>query len=92
MVFLLIPEAWTLLQIYLGTNISRVPECLSPRPNWDSPPPLLLASVPPLGTRGGGGVHTPACGVWGSPNYDDWTTGEKALHSAYSVLLLYLVI
>jgi hypothetical protein len=29
----------------------RIPECLSLRPNWLPPPPLLQASVSPLGTK-----------------------------------------
>ncbi len=53
-----------------GTYISRVPQCLSPRPNWDPPPPLPPASVSPLESGG----ETLACG-WGGgggPNSDDW--------------------
>ncbi len=38
-----------------STDIPRVPQCLSPRPNWDPPPPLPQASVSP-GTKGGGGT------------------------------------
>jgi hypothetical protein len=43
-----------------STYIYRVPQCMSPRRNWDSPT-LSLASecVPPSGTKGGG-AHSPA--------------------------------
>ncbi len=50
--------------------ISRVSQCLSPRPNWDPPPPLPQASVSALGPKG----DTLACG-WGGregSNSDDW--------------------
>jgi hypothetical protein len=30
-----------------STYIPRVPQCLSPRPNWDPPPPLPQESVSP---------------------------------------------
>jgi hypothetical protein len=45
------------------THIPRVPQCLSPRSNWDPPPLLLpLASEPPPPLEPkGGGTHSPAC-------------------------------
>jgi hypothetical protein len=49
------------------TYIPKVPQCLSPRWNWDPPPPLPQVSVPPPpGTKVRG---------WGVPIR---TTGEKA--------------
>jgi hypothetical protein len=51
----------------------RVPQCMSPRRNWDSPNPLPQESVPPKPKGGGhsrlrvGGVEVPIP-----------TTGEKA--------------
>jgi len=41
---------------YHNLHIHRVPRCMSPRRNWDSPTPLSRQRV-----RG-----------WGSPNSDDW--------------------
>jgi hypothetical protein len=38
-----------------STFTPRVQQCLSPRPNWDPPPPLPQASVFPSGTKGGKG-------------------------------------
>jgi hypothetical protein len=39
-----------------------VPQCLSPRLNWDSPTPSTASEcVPPLGTKMGEGVNTLAC-------------------------------
>ncbi len=45
----------------LYSYIPRVPQCLSPRRNWDPPPPSPLpqASVYPYETEGGG-KHSPA--------------------------------
>ncbi len=43
-------------------TIRRVPQCLSPRPNWVRPPPFPQASVPP--SPGQKGDATLACG-WG---------------------------
>jgi hypothetical protein len=47
-----------------STNIPRVPQYLSPRPNWDPPPPLPHAGVFPPEPKWGGdwGVrtHSPA--------------------------------
>jgi hypothetical protein len=40
------------------TYISRVPQCLFPRPNWD-PPPLTLGECVPPGTKW---EDTLACG------------------------------
>ncbi len=36
-----------------NTYIPRVPQCLSPRPNWDPPHPLPSAGVSPPGTKKG---------------------------------------
>ncbi len=58
--------------------IPRVPQCLSPRPNWDPPPPSDASE------RGG----TLACG-WGGGGASILTTGEKAKHSVYSVVQPY---
>jgi hypothetical protein len=44
-----------------STYIPRVPQCLSPRPNWDPHPLSRKLVCPP---RAGEGV--------GSPNSDDW--------------------
>jgi hypothetical protein len=51
----------THIQHIKSTYILRVPQSMSPRGNWDSPPPLPQTSVPlPPGTTGGGGAHSPA--------------------------------
>ncbi len=56
-----------------STCIYRVPYCMSPRRNWDSPPPLSPASVPlPLEPKRGGGHTRLRVRGWGSPNADDW--------------------
>ncbi len=47
-----------------GTYLPRVPQCLSPRWNWDSPTPSPTSEcTPPPRTGGGGGMgtHLPAC-------------------------------
>jgi hypothetical protein len=57
-----------------STYIYRVPQCMSPRRNWDSPtPPQSVASdcAPPPQAKGGR-AHSPAGEGWGSPNSDDW--------------------
>ncbi len=42
-----------------STYITRIPQCLSPRPNWDPPPPhLMKAIVSPPRTKGE--THSPA--------------------------------
>jgi hypothetical protein len=75
------------LAVTQSTHIPREPQCLSPCPNWDSPtpsPPSECVPLPP-GTIGGN-THSHACeGGGGAPIR---TTGEKALHSVYSVLLV----
>ena len=38
---------------------------------WTPPTPLPQAIVAPPEPKGGGGAHSPAGGVWGSPNSDD---------------------
>jgi hypothetical protein len=56
--------------IYLQHKVHRVPQCLSPRRNWDPPPPLPQASVSPGNPRG---EHTRLrVRGWGSPNSEDW--------------------
>ncbi len=56
---------------------------MSPRRNWDSPTPSLASDCAPSpGTKGGGHTRLQVRG-WGVPIP---TTGEKAQHSAYSVL------
>jgi hypothetical protein len=47
------------LAVPQSTYIPREPQCLSPPPNWYSPPPL---------------PHVSLTG-WGSPNSDDWRKG-----------------
>ncbi len=59
-----------------STYIYRVPECMSPRWNWDSPTPSLASErAPPPLTKGGGGHTRLQVGVEGVPIP---TTGEKA--------------
>jgi hypothetical protein len=48
----------------------RVPQCMSPRRNWDYPP-LPQASVPSSETKGRGLTRLRVRG-WGRPNSDDW--------------------
>ncbi len=43
-----------------STYIYRAPQCMSPRRNWDSPTPLLLAGVPSPPDQRVGGIL--ACG------------------------------
>jgi hypothetical protein len=67
-----------------STFIYRVPQCMSPRRNWDSPTPSLkgggdtLFPVP----RGGGQTRLLVRG-WGSPDSDDWrkSCGLYHLHT-----------
>ncbi len=42
------------------SDIPRVPQCLSLRPNWDSPTPFPLSKCAPCppGTQSGGGTHS----------------------------------
>jgi hypothetical protein len=56
-----------------STYTDRVPQCMSPRWNWDSPTPYPQASVPLPPPEPKGGEHTrlPVRGR-GSPNSDDW--------------------
>jgi hypothetical protein len=51
--------------------IYRVPQCMSPCRNWDSPTPSLASECAPSpGTKGG---HTRLrVRGWGSPKSDDW--------------------
>ncbi len=54
---------------YTKYNIP-VPQCLSPRPNWDPPTPSTASEcVPPLEQRGGavGVTDSPAGEGWGRP-------------------------
>ncbi len=66
-----------LIRLYATFNLRtkpskpRVPQCLSPRQNWDPPPPLSQACVSPPEPKGGGGGHT-VLRVRGCPNLDDW--------------------
>ncbi len=64
-----------------STYIPRVPQCLTPRRNWElpPPPPLLQASAFPWNQKGE--THSPG-GSGGGPIR---TTGEKAWPSVYSV-------
>jgi hypothetical protein len=51
----------------------RVPQCMSPRWNWDSPTPSLASECsPPPGTNGSGRHTRLRLRGWGSPNSDDW--------------------
>ncbi len=52
-----------------STYMPRVPQCMSPRPNWDPPTPLPQASLPP-GTKGGDTLTSRSGG--GGPDSDDW--------------------
>ncbi len=53
--------------------IPRAPQCLSPRWNWDTPPPLPQARVyPPFPPYQKGGTRSPGVRGRGSPNSDDW--------------------
>jgi hypothetical protein len=55
-----------------STNIYRVPQCMSPRRNWDSPTPALSPASVPLPPVSKVGEHTRLrVRGWGSPNYDD---------------------
>jgi hypothetical protein len=42
------------------TYMTRVPQCLSPRPNWDSPTPSLASECVPPPEQKGGGTHSHA--------------------------------
>jgi hypothetical protein len=55
-----------------STYIYRVPQCMSPRRNWDSPTPSLASECAPPPQAKGGRAHSPAGEGWGSPNSDDW--------------------
>jgi hypothetical protein len=51
----------------------RVPQCTSPRRNWDSPHPFSRQRLcPSPRTKGGGGHTRRRARGWGSPNSDDW--------------------
>ncbi len=70
------------ISIFHKVQIYRVPQCMSPRPNWDSPtpsPPSVVCSPPPE-PKGG----TLACG-WGGGGVPIRTTGEKP--NTLSILL-----
>ncbi len=57
-----------------STQIYRVPQCMSPRWNWDSPTPSLASELcpsPPEPKMGGGHIRLRVRG-WGSPNSDEW--------------------
>ncbi len=60
-------------QIAQRTYILREPQCLFPRPNWDSPTPSPTSEyAPPRNKKGVGGIHTRLCVGTVSPNSDDW--------------------
>ncbi len=67
-------------------SISRIPECLSLRPNWLTPSPHIECVPPPLGTKGGG-EHSLAGEGRGEPIS---TTGEKAWHSVGETIAVVL--
>jgi hypothetical protein len=75
---------------FLGSKKHGLSVCLSPRPNWDSPFPLLQASVPGLPPPLPPGTLSPACEGVGESQFG--RLEKKLCTSAYSVLLLYLVI
>jgi hypothetical protein len=67
-----------------------VPQCLSPRPNWDPLPPALpQASVSPPGTKGEGYTLTCGRGV-GGPNSDNLKKKPSTLFILCSPLFLML--
>jgi hypothetical protein len=49
-----------------------VPQCMSPRQNWDSPNPSLASECGPPPRTGGGGHTRLRVRGWGSHNSDDW--------------------
>ncbi len=66
-----------------STNIPRVPQCLSPRANWDPPPPSPARKCArPPEPKGGRRIRLRVRG-WGLSQFG--TTGEKAYNSVYSV-------
>ncbi len=77
-------------QTQQSTYIPRVPQCLSPRPNWDSPSPLPPASVsPPSSGTKGGGTHSPAGEVVVGPSSNDWRNSRYLGHIYIFRLFLY---
>ncbi len=54
-----------------STYIPRVPQCLSPRRNWDPPPHALANKRVRTLPEPKGRTHSP-CGWGGGPNSDDW--------------------
>ncbi len=52
--------------------IPRVPQCLSPRPNWVRPSPISRKQVARPPKPKGGGQHLPAGEGVDGPNSDDW--------------------
>ncbi len=54
-----------------STYIPRVPQCMSPRRNWDSPTPSPASKGASPPNQGGGHIRLRVRG-WGSPNSDDW--------------------
>jgi hypothetical protein len=68
----------------------RVPQCLSPRPNWDPPPPPLpQASVSPHPPEPKGEGNTLACGRGGGPNSDDWRK-SLVLSTLFTALTMHI--
>jgi hypothetical protein len=70
-----IPLAFLILKVqaWRDYTVPRVPECLSPRPNWIPPEPPLRPAVrlPPL-ELGGGGQHSLAGEGAGEASYPQW--------------------
>ncbi len=67
---------FVLLNITPQKHITRVPQCLSPRPNWDpsTPSPPIQCSNPPPPPREKRGMGHTRLRVrgGGGPNSDDW--------------------
>jgi hypothetical protein len=74
------------LVFFQSTYIPRVPQCLSPRPNWDPPLPLQQASVPPPPRNQRGGGYTLAC-VRGSGGEAQFGRIKKSLAICLSCVL-----
>jgi hypothetical protein len=57
--------------------IQSIPQCMSPRRNWDSSNPSSASECAPrpFKPKSGGTAHSPAYEGVGSPNSDDWRKG-----------------
>jgi hypothetical protein len=62
----------TCLPLPQSTYITRVPQCLSPRPNWDSRTPSPARECVPPAEPKWEGTHSPAGEGVEGPNLDDW--------------------